>query len=209
VTIKAALSYYSIHCQLTSTQYAKILGAKFDGLTLNCATGPLEITLDFKALRYSIITASVTGTLPTEEPYEYFHGCVSWDTDTTVIANSLSAKLARSTEAVRGIECMTATNKRVMSEIIEKMAKVDGSVTMVVQNTDAINDVLGGTSISDTLDTFDIVFTFTRDASNDITLTLSDCKVSSVSGGIDQESGERTYEVSYLALDMDAEVNVT
>jgi len=211
-SIDTALDYYSIQVQLSATEYAKLLGVKFDGFSITCSIGgALEISMDFKALEFIIATGAVSGTHPTELPFEYYHGVVAWDLVTTDIINDFTINFTRNTEAKRGIETSIATEKRLATEIIEKMAEISLDMTVAVQDTVIVRDALGepGADIGDTIASIACEITFTRDATNILIFNLSDCKMKSVGGGVFEETDERTWSFSGQALDLDLEISVT
>ncbi len=212
ITIANALSYYSIQVALSGSEYAKLLGVKFGGFSLTASVGsPLEISMDFKAISFTIISGSVSGTQPTENPYEYYHGCIKWDTAATDIINDMTLNFTRNIEAKRGIECTSSGSRRLITEIIEKIAEISGDLTIAVQDTLVVKDALGApaSAIGDEIAEVDLEVIFTRDANNELVLNFSNCKVSRIGGGVFDEIDEREWSMTYLGIDLDIEVDVT
>ncbi|RLA75220.1 MAG: hypothetical protein DRG78_20700 [Epsilonproteobacteria bacterium] len=204
--VSTPLPSYSIKAQYDNSNYVKILGVKFTKATLTFTKDDIvKVTADWLAQSISEVSGTNTDdATDSNDEITFLDGYIKIGTDVVAAVNSATLTIDWKSEALRGIEQVSAGDRRKITEIVEKNLDISGDLEAdITSSIDLFQKYFGGTSIQDNRSTATITFNLAR-GSHTFTITLSDVTFTDINKESKAELEPRTVSLSFTALDIDA-----
>lgn len=157
--------------------------AKMGTMTVRLSKdNPVEVEVSGKAKDYQIDTGSISHTPPSASREYYLDGYVTMGGSPVGSVDNFTITVERGVEAVRGCEQVSAGDRRLPTEIIEKMRDISFDGTVEITDSAMFTHLMGNASaIQDSPS--DIAVTLVLDST---TVTLTGCAMDTV--GVDRTS---------------------
>ena len=188
---------YSVKAQHTLTEVAKITGLVFTNLTIDASKdGFMELSLDYFARKLDIVSETLTTTLPSDAMFSWLDIFGTYDSN-AIKANNYSLSFDWNMDANdgRGLENVSAGERRLIQRAIKNNLTVSGSFEALIENS---NELGYADEKTDKI----LVLTSSRGTDNAHTITLTGCQLDNKDSELNSDTGMKTISADILAREV-------
>jgi len=195
------LPEFKLNASLISGEYVEIDNIKFGSVSIKASkNNPIEVTLDGLAKNFKVISGSASNTPPNTARLFYLDGYGQIDGATIGSIDNISIDLDRGLEAVRGIEETSPGERRLPSEIIEKMKDIKFSVTIEITDDLAYKKALGASSLPYEIQDTRSNISLTLYLNSQVKIDLTGCAIQTLDHGKDADAEIRKVDIKGVAM---------
>lgn len=195
ITPSAETRSYSVKAQHTLTQTVVITGLVFTNCTIEASKdGFMEISLDYFAQKLETANETITTTLPTDAMFSWLDVFGTYDSN-NVKANSYSLSFDWNMDANdgRGLENVSAGQRRLIQRAIKNNLTISGSTEAMIENTNELG-------YQDEKTDKTLVLTASRGTDNAHNITVTGCQVDNKNHEAGVDAGMKILSYDILGL---------
>lgn len=200
ITQSYPLPSMSVQAQYNTSTVIKILGLVFQKFNIQLSKEQwVKCTADWIARSWSYAAGTVTPYTPTDDPFTYLDGYLTVGGTNFASLTDLTIEVDMKTEALRGIESVSASDRRLATGYVSKITDINLNLTAEVINEVELNKYLGGSSIQDSRADVTAVLNLAL-GSRAIAITLTGVRLNNIGGESPADGEVRTIDTAGSAL---------